>query len=52
MSATLREPEVAKRLADGGFEVVAGGREAMNQLIKNESERWGRLIQARKIVAE
>jgi len=32
--------------------VVAGGREAMNQLIKNARERWGRLIQARMIVAE
>ena len=52
MTATLRDPEVAKRLSDDGFEVVAGGRDAMNQLIKSESDRWGRLIKARKIVAE
>ena len=52
MSATLRDPEVVKRLSDGGFEVVAGGREPMDRLVKAESERWGRLIQARKIVAE
>ena len=52
MRATLRDPEVAKRLSDGGFEVVAGDRQATDQLIRSESERWGRLIQARKIVAE
>ncbi|MDM0019582.1 tripartite tricarboxylate transporter substrate binding protein [Variovorax saccharolyticus] len=52
MTATLRDPEVAKRLSDGGFEVVAGDRKATDQLIRSESERWGRLIQARKIVAE
>lgn len=52
MSATLRDPEVAKRLSDGGFEVVAGGREQMDQLVKAESARWGRLIQSHKIVAE
>jgi len=52
VTATLRQPEVAKRLADGGFEVVAGSREAMNQLVRSESERWGRLIKARNIVAE
>jgi hypothetical protein len=32
--------------------VVAGDRQATDQLIRSESERWGRLIQARKIVAE
>lgn len=52
MSATLRDPEVAKRLSDGGFELVAGGREQMDQLVKAESARWGRLIQSHKIVAE
>lgn len=52
MGAVLRQPEVARRLSDGGFEVVAGDREAMNRLIKSESERWGRLIKSRGIVAE
>ncbi|PZQ56338.1 MAG: ABC transporter substrate-binding protein, partial [Variovorax paradoxus] len=52
MGAVLRQPEVAKRLIDGGFEVVAGDREAMNRLIRSESERWGRLIKSRGIVAE
>ncbi|WP_082498092.1 tripartite tricarboxylate transporter substrate binding protein [Pseudorhodoferax sp. Leaf267] len=52
MTATLQSPEVAKRFAEGGFEVVAGSREQMNQLVKAESERWGRVIKARNIVAE
>ena len=52
MTATLHDPEVAKRLTDGGFDVVAGGREATNRLIASESERWGRLIKSRNIAAE
>ena len=51
-TSVLRDPEAAKRLSDGGFEVVAGDRASMNALIKGESERWGRLVQSRKIVAE
>jgi tripartite-type tricarboxylate transporter receptor subunit TctC len=52
MQATLRDAKVAKQLGDSGFEVVAGGREAMNQLVKSESDRWGRVIKSRNIVAE
>jgi tripartite-type tricarboxylate transporter receptor subunit TctC len=52
MAATLQDPEVAKRLTESGFEVVAGSSEQMNQLIQSESERWGRIIKARNIVAE
>lgn len=52
MSAALHDPAVAKRLADDGFEVVAGSREQMNRLVKSESERWGQLIKSRNIVAE
>jgi tripartite-type tricarboxylate transporter receptor subunit TctC len=52
MQATLRDAKVAKQLGDSGFEVVAGGREDMNKLIKGESDRWGRIIKSRNIVAE
>ncbi len=52
MTMTLRDPEVAKRLSDGGFEIVAGDRVAMNRLIREESRRWGRLIKAKNITAE
>jgi tripartite-type tricarboxylate transporter receptor subunit TctC len=52
MSATLKDPKVAQRLADGGFEVVAGGRQQMNALVKSESQRWARVIKTRNIVAD
>ncbi len=52
MTAVLRTPEVAKRLSEGGFEVVAGSRVQTDQLIKTEGERWGRLIKSRGISAE
>lgn len=52
MTATLRDPKVAKRLSDGGFEVVAGDRAQMNKLIRDESQRWGRVIKSKNISAE
>jgi tripartite-type tricarboxylate transporter receptor subunit TctC len=52
VNAVLRSPEVAKRLTEGGFEVVGGSREQVNQLIRSESERWGRLIKSRNISVE
>ena len=52
VAATLRDPQVAAQMTDGGFEVVAGGRDAMNRLVASESERWGRLIKSRNIVAD
>ena len=52
MTATLRDAATARRLADGGFEVVAGSREATNRLVESESQRWGRLIKARNIAVE
>ncbi|WP_082551327.1 tripartite tricarboxylate transporter substrate binding protein [Pseudorhodoferax sp. Leaf265] len=52
MTATLREPALARRLADNGFEVVAGDRAAMDQLVQRESQRWGQLIAKRRISVE
>lgn len=52
MTATLREPALARRMADNGFEVVAGDRAAMDQLVQRESQRWGQLIAKRKISVE
>lgn len=51
MQAVLRDPKVAQRLHEGGFEVVAGNQAEMNKLLKSESERWGRVIKSRNIVA-
>jgi tripartite-type tricarboxylate transporter receptor subunit TctC len=52
MTATLREPALARRMADNGFEVVAGDRAAMDQLVQRESQRWGQLIAKRRISVE
>lgn len=52
MTATLRDPAVARQLSDSGFEVVAGDAPQANKLIQEESARWGRLIQARHIAIE
>ncbi len=52
MTATLRDPAVAKQLADSGFEIVAGDGARANKLVQDESARWGRLIKARNIVAD
>ncbi|AHV94839.1 tripartite tricarboxylate transporter substrate binding protein [Bordetella holmesii] len=48
----LRDPAVAQRINESGFDVVAGGREEMNALVKSESDRWGKLIKAQGIVAQ
>lgn len=48
----LRDPAVAQRINESGFDVVAGGRQAMNELLRSESARWGQLIKARGIVAQ
>ena len=40
----LQDPSVVQRMRDAGFEVVAGGPQDMNQLVRTESQRWGRLI--------
>ncbi|OZI71549.1 tripartite tricarboxylate transporter substrate binding protein [Bordetella genomosp. 12] len=48
----LRDPAVAQRIHESGFDVVAGGREEMNALVKSESDRWGKLIKSQGIVAQ
>ncbi|MGB3435667.1 tripartite tricarboxylate transporter substrate binding protein [Achromobacter sp.] len=50
--AALRDPAVAGRITESGFEVVAGGRDDMNRLVQAESQRWGQLIKSRGIVAQ
>jgi tripartite-type tricarboxylate transporter receptor subunit TctC len=52
VTATLRDPVVAKQLADGGFDIVAADGLQANKLVQQESARWGRLIKARNIVAD
>ncbi len=52
VNATLRDPAIAKVLADGGFEVIAGDSAQANKLIREEAVRWGRLIKDRHIATE
>lgn len=52
MQATLRDPVISQRMKESGFEVVAGGRNEMNQLVKDEARRWGQLIQKLNITAQ
>ena len=51
-TAALRDPGVAQRMQESGFEVVAGGREEMNRLVRSESVRWGQLIRKLNITAQ
>jgi tripartite-type tricarboxylate transporter receptor subunit TctC len=52
VTATLRDPGVARQLGAAGFDVVAGDARQTNSLIQAESVRWGRLIKARHITLE
>lgn len=42
----LRQPEVAKRLADRSFEAVGSTPEQMTLFMKQESERWDKVIRS------
>jgi tripartite-type tricarboxylate transporter receptor subunit TctC len=46
------QPDVQKRLADLGFEVVANTPEEFAVRIKSEMEKWGKVIREAKIKAE
>lgn len=46
------QPDVQKRLADLGFEVVANTPEEFAVRIKSEMEKWGKVIRDAKIKAE
>ncbi|WP_454712479.1 tripartite tricarboxylate transporter substrate-binding protein [Cupriavidus nantongensis] len=50
VSQTLREPAVAQRLHDNGFEIVAGSGAAMNALVASEAARWAALVRQRALV--
>jgi len=52
MTRTLRTPDVAQRLTDQGFDIVASSPEEFLRHVQGESEKLGRLIRDNKIVAE
>jgi len=52
MTRTLKTPEVAQRLIDQGFDIVAGTPEEFVRFVQGESDKLGKLIRDNKIVAE
>jgi tripartite-type tricarboxylate transporter receptor subunit TctC len=52
MTRTLRTPEVAQRLTEQGFDIVASSPEEFLKFVQAESDKLGKLIRDNKIVAE
>jgi len=52
MTRTLRTPEVAQRLTEQGFDIVASAPQDFLRFVQAESDKLGRLIRDNKIVAE
>jgi tripartite-type tricarboxylate transporter receptor subunit TctC len=52
MTRTLRTPEVAQRLTEQGFDIVASSPEEFLKYVQAESDKLGKLIRDNKIVAE
>lgn len=44
LAAVLVEPEIARRLADGGYETIAEGPDAFGRTIATDAERFARLV--------
>ena len=49
VNQALAAPEVRKRLDDLGMVPMGGSTEAMNELIRSDLERWGKVIRAANI---
>jgi tripartite-type tricarboxylate transporter receptor subunit TctC len=49
---TLKQPDVAKKIADMNLEAVGGTPSDMAQFMKEERERWGNVIRAAGVSAE
>src|SRR5688572_10795115 len=52
MTRTLKTPEVAQRLTEQGFDIVASSPEEFLRYVQGESDKLGKLIRDNKIVAE
>jgi tripartite-type tricarboxylate transporter receptor subunit TctC len=50
--ASLATPEVRQKLEAQGYEPVGSTPEALGELVKNESARWGKLIRERRITID
>jgi tripartite-type tricarboxylate transporter receptor subunit TctC len=49
LAKTLKQPAVARRLTDQGFELVGGSPEQFGAFIRSEQKTWEKLIAARNI---
>jgi tripartite-type tricarboxylate transporter receptor subunit TctC len=52
MARTLRSPEVRERMTQIGFDVVAGTPEEFGKFMKDEVDRWTRVVERGGIKAE
>jgi tripartite-type tricarboxylate transporter receptor subunit TctC len=52
INAGLSDPELRKRLAEGGGAVLAGSPADFGKLIADETEKWGKVIRAANIKPE
>jgi tripartite-type tricarboxylate transporter receptor subunit TctC len=53
MTETMKNPEIGKRMADGGVTIVTSrSPEDFTQFVKSETERYGKGIKDAKITAE
>jgi tripartite-type tricarboxylate transporter receptor subunit TctC len=52
MVRALKTPEVAQRLTEQGFDIVASSPEEFLRFVQTESDKLGKLIRDNKIVAE
>lgn len=52
IAKALEKPELRERLESQGYEVVGGRPEALGDLVRRETARWGRLIRERGITIE
>jgi tripartite-type tricarboxylate transporter receptor subunit TctC len=52
MISTLKDPDVAKKLIDPGFEIVASSPEEFTRFLDQELARWKQVIEAGKITLD
>jgi tripartite-type tricarboxylate transporter receptor subunit TctC len=51
-NAAIRNPRIAKRLEEAGLRLIGGAPERLAEQIRNESERWAKVVKANNIKAE
>jgi tripartite-type tricarboxylate transporter receptor subunit TctC len=52
LRATLRTPEETKRFADRGLDMIASTPEELAAHLRNEVQKWGRVVKERGMKAD